>query len=69
MTKEEALFKTKMRFTNLMDGKVIPTLSVKTIIDYYELLIKDEPIEVKTTSNFVQNFIEEDIKHMSDSDF
>jgi hypothetical protein len=69
MTKQDALAKTQMRFTNLMDGKVVSNVAVKTIIDYYEGLIKDEPIEVKTTSNFVQNFREDDIDFITDSEF
>ena len=69
MTKQEALARTQMTFTNLMDGKVIPNIGVKTIIDYYEGLLKSKPVEVKTTSNIVQNFIEDDIDFMTDSEF
>jgi hypothetical protein len=69
MTKEEALYKTISRFTNLLDRKVLPNVAVKTIINYYEGLLKNEHIEVKTTSNIVQNFVEQDIDFMTDSDF
>ena len=74
MTKQEALARTKVMFTNLMDGKVISGIGVKTIIDYYESLIEtSKPTEVHTTSNILQNFIEDDIEDdidfMTDSEF
>lgn len=60
MTKEEALLKTKQRFTNLMDGSVIPKAGVTTIIHYYEsLLINNTPV-VKSTSNIETRFQEEE---------
>ena len=69
MTKQDALAKTQMRFTNLMDGKVVSNVAVKTIIDYYEGLLKSKPVEVKTTSNFMQNFTQQEIDFMPDTDF
>ena len=36
MTKEEALAKTKEKFTNLLDGDILPGVSVGEIISYYE---------------------------------
>lgn len=35
MTKAEALQKTRERFTNLLDGKVLPNATVTSIINYY----------------------------------
>jgi hypothetical protein len=59
MTKQEALLKTSSRFTNLMDGKVIPNVGVKTIIDYYESLLINKPLKITTTSGIESNFMEE----------
>jgi hypothetical protein len=64
MTKEEALLKTSSKFTNLMDGSVIPKAGVRTIIDYYESLLIDKPQVVKSTSNIESNFQEEEFEEM-----
>jgi Ca2+-binding EF-hand superfamily protein len=64
MTKEEALLKTMQRFTNLMDGSVIPKAGVTTIIHYYESLLIDKPQVVKSTSNIESNFQEEEFQEM-----
>lgn len=69
MTKHEAFTKTYFKFTNILDGKVKYGIGVKTIVEYYEGLLKDEPIYVKTTSNIMQNFVDDDIDFMEDSDF
>lgn len=66
MTKEEALLKTKQRFTNLMDGSVIPKAGVTTIIHYYESLLIDKTIVVKSTSNIETKFQEEEFQEMDD---
>ena len=39
MTKEEALKKTRDKFTNLLDGDILPRYSVRDIINYYETLM------------------------------
>ena len=59
MTKQEAIEKTKRRFTNLMDGKVVSNVSVATIINYYESLLNDQPATVESSSHFINNFVEE----------
>jgi hypothetical protein len=64
MTKEEALLKTRQRFTNLMDGSVIPKAGVTTIIHYYESLLIDKPQVVKSTSNIESNFQEEEFQEI-----
>lgn len=66
MTKEEALLKTKQRFTNLMDGSVIPKAGVTTIIHYYESLLIDKTPVVKSTSNIETRFQEEEFQEMND---
>lgn len=60
MTKEEALLKTKQRFTNLMDGSIIPKVGVTTIIQYYESLLINKTPVVKSTSNIENSFQEEE---------
>ena len=47
MNKLEAMTKTSKRFTNLMDGSVLPSASVIAIINYYEFLIDSNPVEIK----------------------
>jgi hypothetical protein len=64
MTKQEALDKTYRKFTNLMDGSVIPKAGVTTIIHYYESLLIDKPQVVKSTSNIESNFQEEEFEEM-----
>ena len=64
MTKEEALLKTKQRFTNLMDGSVIPKAGITTIIYYYESLLIDKTPVVKSTSNIETKFQEEEFQEM-----
>jgi hypothetical protein len=64
MTKQEALLKTMQRFTNLMDGSVIPKAGVTTIIHYYESLLIDKTQVVKSTSNIEENFQEEEFQEM-----
>jgi hypothetical protein len=59
MTKQEAIEKTKRRFTNLMDGKVVSNVSVATIINYYESLLNDQLATVESSSHFINNFVEE----------
>jgi len=58
MTKLEAMSQTSKRFTNLMDGNVLPNASVLAIINYYEFLIDTNPAEVKyiSMSNIEKNF-------------
>jgi hypothetical protein len=61
MTKEQALEKTVSRFTNLMDGKVLSNVGVRTIIDYYEQLQKNSVPKVSTMGNIERRFLEAEI--------
>lgn len=61
MTKEQALEKTVSRFTNLMDGKVLSNVGVRTIIDYYEQLQKNSVSKVSTMGNIERRFLEAEI--------
>ena len=64
MTKEQAQRDTIKRFTNLMDGKVLPFASVATILNYYELLIADVRVDVLFNDGITQNFNEDCIKEL-----
>lgn len=66
MTKQEALLRTKNKFTNLMDGSIIPKVGVTTIIQYYESLLINKTPVVKSTSNIENSFQEEESQEMSD---
>ena len=66
MTKLEAMTQTSKRFTNLMDGNVLPNASVLAIINYYEFLIDSNPVETKYVSNIEANFIEQEIQELLD---
>jgi hypothetical protein len=64
MTKEQAQRDTIKRFTNLIDGKVLPFASVATILNYYELLLADVRVDVLFNDAITQNFNEECIKEL-----
>ena len=70
MTRLEAMTKTSKRFTNLMDGSVLPSANVIDIINYYEYLIDNNPAEVKYMSNIERNFAEAEIEEqLSEADY
>ena len=59
MTKEEALAKTKKKFTNLLDGDILPGVSVSWIISYYESLVAgDMPVVNDRDCNITRAFEE-----------
>ena len=63
MTPEEALYKTKLKFTNLMGGDVLPGYTVSEIISYYESLIAgDKPVITDEDCNITKSFLEEEIQ-------
>lgn len=69
MDKITALIQTRSKFTNLLDGKVLPTATVTGIISYYESLIADEkPVTHKPTSGIIANFMEDEFNEMLDED-
>lgn len=60
MNKTDALIETVKRFTNLIDGKVVPNAGVITIISYYESLLQDEkPVVTMPSSGIESNFKED----------
>jgi hypothetical protein len=65
--KEKALKDTVNKFTNLLDGQVKSGVTVRSIINYYESKLNNEPIEIsKSTDGIMENFIEEYIKQFTD---
>ena len=63
MTPEEALYKTKKKFTNLIDGDILPGYSVGEIISYYESLIAgDKPVVRNESCNITKQFREQEIE-------
>ena len=62
MTKEEALKKTRDKFTNLLDGSISPKATVHSVISYYESLIAGQKPSYKAPiSNIEANFMEDEI--------
>jgi len=70
MTRAEALKKTRERFTNLLDGKVLPDATVNSIITYYETLVaKNAAPTVNRSCGIMNNFREAEIQqYESDND-
>ncbi len=67
MTKEEALEKTRKKFTNLFDGDILPGVSVGKIISYYESLIADKVPELSDRDcNILMAFKEAEVKDLMD---
>jgi hypothetical protein len=65
MTRTDALLATMKRFTNLIDGKVVPNAGVAAIIDYYESLLNDvTPVITMLSSGIIDNFKEEQAQEM-----
>jgi len=63
MTRAEALKKTRERFTNLLDGKVLSYVGINEIILYYETLVaKNVAPTVTRSSGILDNFQEEQVK-------
>jgi hypothetical protein len=50
------------RFTNLLDGGIIPRVSVSEIIDYYEAQKNNAPITVKQNCSITNKFKEAEIE-------
>jgi hypothetical protein len=56
------------RFTNLLDGSIIPSASVATIIDYYVAQLNNIQYEIKESCNITNNFIQEEIQEIEDDE-
>ena len=64
MTKQDALSATIKKFTNLMDGDILPGVSVTNVINYYEALINNTSIPKDNRvsgieSNFIDDILED----------
>ena len=69
MTKEEALKKTKNKFTNLIDNSVKSGVSVHSIISYYEdLIVGQKPSYKAPMSNIEANFMEHRISEFVENE-
>ena len=63
MTTQEARNKTIQRFTNLLDGTVLPYVTPGQIIDYYQALLDNNKPEVKMPlGNIERQFQETEIQ-------
>jgi hypothetical protein len=63
MTRAEALKRTREKFTNLLDGKALPNVSITEVILYYETLVaKNIAPVVKSSSGILDNFREAEIR-------
>jgi len=54
------------RFTNLLDGSIIPRASVSMIIDYYEALKNGSSPVVKQHCSITDNFRNEEIAEIEE---
>jgi hypothetical protein len=63
VTKQEAMDKTVKRFTNLLDGKILSGVSVSTVIEYYEALMRGVRVHppARTMGGIEQNFFNDQI--------
>lgn len=70
MNKLEALAKTSKRFTNTIDGSVLPDSGVVQIIMYYEHLLETNEAQIKYMSNIERKFEEQYIEEqLSEADY
>jgi hypothetical protein len=66
MTKLEALARTSKRFTNTIDGSVLPDSGVVQIIMYYEHLLETNEAQIKYMSNIERNFALQEAQELLD---
>ena len=70
MTKKEALTATETKFTNLMDGSVLPNVNVAQIINYYESIMSNKTLIVNRLGNINSNFQEDEIEeYLNEADY
>lgn len=70
MSKLEALTRTCKRFTNLLDGGIVPSATVIDIIVYYENLLDKSTAEIQYESGITRNFAEEEAEElMNEADY
>lgn len=60
MDRNLAKVKTIEKFTNLLDGSLLPGLTVSQVINYYDALILGTPVDnVRRIDGIVANFMED----------
>jgi hypothetical protein len=57
------------RFTNLLDGGILPKVSVSQIIEYYEAQLKGSTITVKQNCSITNKFKEAEIAEIEENEF
>jgi len=60
---------TVKRFTNLLDGSIIPSATVSQIIDYYEGQLKGSNVAVKQSCNISSKFKEAEIAEIENEEY
>jgi hypothetical protein len=66
MNRDLAKVKTIEKFTNLLDGSLLPGLTVSQVINYYDALILGTPVDnVRRIDGIVQNFMEDYFNSMA----
>ena len=66
MKRDLAKVKTIEKFTNLLDGSLLPGLTVSQVINYYDALILGTPVDnVRRIDGIVQNFMEDYFNSMA----
>ena len=69
MDKVTARLAVERKFTNLLDGKVMPNVCVATIIDHYEALLQEKSLVYVSHGNIEESFREDDIRHMTEEEY
>jgi len=54
------------RFTNLLDGSILPRASVSEILEYYEAQLKGSTITVKNNCSITSKFKEAEIAEIEE---
>ena len=57
------------RFTNLLDGSIIPSASISKILDYYEAQLRNVPIVVKNDCSITKKFIDAQIQEEYEDEY
>jgi hypothetical protein len=69
MTRELARIKTIQKFTNLLDGTLLPGYSVAQVISYYESQLLGVPTDnISRIDGITANFMEDYINNLDDGD-
>ena len=65
MTRDFAKIKTIQKFTNLLDGTLLPGLTVSQVINYYDSQILGLPVNpISRMDGITANFMEDEFNEM-----